>query len=156
MDIEAMINSVRDFLDGDDWNYDFESDNNLIRTGINLDCKLNSINEVIAFSDAGFQVYAMIKLDADEETRPKVMEYITRANYGLRLGNFELDLEDGEIRYKVYTNTKGMTELPQEIVEDAIIVPAMMFDRYGDGLATLMMGFSDPVTEIEKAEKDDD
>lgn len=156
MDIEAMINSVRDFLDGDDWNYDFESDNNLIRTGINLDCKLNSINEVIAFSDAGFQVYAMIKLDADEETRPKVMEYITRANYGLRLGNFELDLEDGEIRYKVYTNTKGMTELPQEIVEDAIIVPAMMFDRYGDGLATLMMGFSDPATEIEKAEKDDD
>lgn len=154
MNINTMINSVRDFLDGDDWNYDFESENNLIHTGINLYCKLDRINEVISFRDTGFYVYATINMNADEETRPKVMEYITRANYELRLGNFELDLEDGEVRYKVYTNTKGMTELPQEIVEDAIIVPAMMFDRYGDGLATLMMGFSDPATEIEKAEKE--
>ena len=29
------------------------------------------------------------------------MEFITRANYGLPIGNFELDLEDGELRYKI-------------------------------------------------------
>ena len=27
-----------------------------------------------------------------------------------------------------------------------------MYGRYGDGLAALIMGFSDPITEIEKAE----
>ena len=31
----------------------------------------------------------------------------------------------------------------------AILVPAMMLDRYGDGLATLMMGYSSPDAEIE-------
>ena len=135
---------------------DYEKKEDVILTGFEIDNLLNSINICIYFNEHGVTIYGLVEDYVSENSRNMVMEYITRANYGLRLGNFELDLEDGEIRYKVYTNTKGMTELPQEIVEDAIIVPAMMFDRYGDGLATLMMGFSDPVTEIEKAEKEDE
>lgn len=44
------------------------------------------------------------------------MEYITGANYGLRNGNFEMDVEDGEIRYKVYVNVKGMNDISDDII----------------------------------------
>lgn len=36
-----------------------------------------------------------------EEYRSRIAEYLTYANYGLVLGNFEFDLSDGEVRYKV-------------------------------------------------------
>jgi len=29
-----------------------------------------------------------------------VNEFLTRANYGLNIGNFEMDFQDGEIRFK--------------------------------------------------------
>lgn len=30
----------------------------------------------------------------------RTAEFLTRANYGLVFGNFEMDMHDGEIRYK--------------------------------------------------------
>lgn len=36
-----------------------------------------------------------------EENRRRVAEYLTYANYGIVLGNFEFDLRDGEVRYKM-------------------------------------------------------
>jgi hypothetical protein len=35
-----------------------------------------------------------------EVTRSAMAVFLTRVNYGLSLGSFELDLDDGEIRYK--------------------------------------------------------
>src|SRR5215212_5325423 len=35
------------------------------------------------------------------ERREAVALLLTRANYGIYLGNFEMDLDDGEIRFKV-------------------------------------------------------
>ena len=38
---------------------------------------------------------------ADPKMRPSVAELVTRANYGLRVGSFELDMKDGELRYHI-------------------------------------------------------
>jgi hypothetical protein len=41
--------------------------------------------------------YTHVQCRVPKEKRPVLIEYLTRANYGLWLGNFELDLRDGEI-----------------------------------------------------------
>ena len=46
-------------------------------------------------------VYSVLPTPAPPERRPALAEFLTRANYGLSLGNFEMDLADGEIRAKV-------------------------------------------------------
>jgi hypothetical protein len=38
---------------------------------------------------------------ADERMRPSVAELVARVNYGLRVGTFEFDMKDGEVRYHV-------------------------------------------------------
>jgi hypothetical protein len=38
---------------------------------------------------------------ADPKMRPSVAELVARANYGLRVGSFEFDLKDGELRYHI-------------------------------------------------------
>ena len=36
-----------------------------------------------------------------------MMKYLTLANYGVVNGNFEMDLSDGEIRYKSYVDARS-------------------------------------------------
>ena len=42
-----------------------------------------------------------------EEQRQIVAELLARINYGLNIGNFELDMTDGEIRYKTSIDVEG-------------------------------------------------
>ncbi len=45
-------------------------------------------------------IYAYAPIKVLPETRLMAAEYLTRANYGMFIGNFELDFNDGEVRYK--------------------------------------------------------
>lgn len=146
-----VIRWVREFLDNDNWKYKYIEDKQRIDLGMNLKCKLKSIDMKILFNENGATVLGICPMNAGEDERASVMEYVTRANYGLRNGNFEMDVRDGEVRYKCYLNTKGGRPYTEEIA-DAMLVPPAMFEKYGNGLAALLMGFSDAKTEIEKAE----
>ena len=150
--MEDIIDQVRDYMEEDEWRYEFDEERKLIRANINLKCKLKSVRMVISFNESGYTVYVIPNLKSEKESLNDVQEYITRANYGVRNGNFEMDLEDGEVRYKLYVNTRGMKEIPLEIIDDSLKMPALMVDKYGDGLSALMLGFSDPVTEIYRVE----
>lgn len=52
-------------------------------------------------------LYSICPQRAPEQRRGEVADFITRANYGLAAGNFELDFNDGEIRYKSVLHTQG-------------------------------------------------
>lgn len=159
MDTQTMIDAVRDSLDDDEWNYDLEEDRKphpIIRTGCRIGGKLKTIDEVIDFRDTFFIVYAFSPINADPESVGEIAKYLAMANYGLYLGNFELDVRDGEIRYKCTVDCDGMETIPADIVGRAIHIPFRMFHRYGDGIAALAMGFSDAETEIKKAEGGED
>jgi len=45
-------------------------------------------------------LYSIAPHRVPEERRREVSEFLTKANYGLADGNFELDFDDGEVRYK--------------------------------------------------------
>jgi hypothetical protein len=45
--------------------------------------------------------------NAPRARRAEVMEFVTRANFSLVIGSFELDLDDGEIRFRTSLDVKG-------------------------------------------------
>ncbi|HST05674.1 MAG TPA: YbjN domain-containing protein [Chloroflexia bacterium] len=51
--------------------------------------------------------YSYCPIKAPEEKRPILADFLTRANYGLYVGNFEMDYNDGEIRYKTSLDVEG-------------------------------------------------
>jgi hypothetical protein len=54
-----------------------------------------------AHEDAGsLAVYSVLPVHVPEERRTAVALLLARINYGLIIGNFELDLDDGEVRFK--------------------------------------------------------
>jgi hypothetical protein len=52
-------------------------------------------------------LYSIAPQRVPEERRREVSEFLTKANYGLADGNFELDFDDGEVRYKTVLHVQG-------------------------------------------------
>jgi hypothetical protein len=52
-------------------------------------------------------LYSISPNRVPEERRLDVSAFLTRANFGLADGNFELDFEDGEVRYKTVLHVHG-------------------------------------------------
>lgn len=148
-----LFDAVCAYMNEQKWKYEYNEERTMIRSVIKLQCKLQTIRILIAFGENEFAVFGIPNMNADENTKNTVMEYITKINLGMRNGNFLLNPENGEVRYRTYVNARGIDTIPNDVIGETILVPAMMIDRYGNGLAALMMGYSDPDTEIANAHK---
>ena len=152
MRTEAIVEAIGDFLDDDDWKYEYQGEKNLFKMGVSLRCRLQSTRLYIDVKEDAYLVYAISPISGVEDTTTELMRYITRANYALINGNFELDVRDGEVRYKSYVNCDGLNELSREVIRDSVYVPCAMMNKYGDGIAAIALGYSDADTELKKAE----
>ena len=153
MDQEQIVDALRDWLDSDDWHYEYDAEHHLIRAGITLDCKLRNARIFIPIrADGSYIVNIVSPISGDPKNMNELVKYVAMANFGLANGNFDIDVSDGEVRYKIYVNCKGLETLPAQIIKDSIYAGWCMMERYGSGLAALAMGFSDAETEIKKAE----
>jgi hypothetical protein len=94
---------------------------------------------------------AVCNIKASTDVFPQVVEYITRANYGLKIGKLEFDYSDGEVRYQTILSAKeGCPSLKD--VERVIDMSFIMLDRYGNGLVKNLMGVGNPEADIREAE----
>ena len=133
---EDLVSEIRGFLLDDDWKFDFDEEKGIFRFGVNIDGKMKHVNYFMPVRDDSYTVYAISPVSGDPEdplTMAAIADFVCRANYGLRNGNFEVDMTDGEIRYKVFVDCDGIVP-SREIIRGSIIIPAMMFERYSPGL----------------------
>lgn len=152
MDREQIVDAVRDWLDNNDWHYEYDAEKYLIKMGIKLKCKIKSARITVDIKASSYLVYVYAPINGDKDEPVEMLKFLTMANYGLRNGNFEFDLRDGEVRYKVFVNCDELDSLSDAVIQDSIYVGCAMMDRYGNGIAALALGFSDADTEIGKAE----
>ena len=143
---EKIYESIKAFLDGDDWKYSFSADSAFFEMGVKLDCKLKSTKLMIRVGEDDYTVYATIALNADGESRAAVAEYLTRVNWRLRCGCFEMDMSDGEIHYKIFVDCGDDCDcLPTySVVRNSVYIAADMVRKYSDGLLAVMYGFQTP------------
>lgn len=141
------------YLDGQGYNYDFDREKGIIRLNFSINSSLNRVKCIVDLHDSCFITYGGIDLSAQEDKRKEVAEYLTRANYGLRFGNFELDMRDGEIRYKCAVDCENCMP-SNEIIERSLDIPVVMYQRYGDNLLKVMFGMTSAEEAIRLAESD--
>ena len=153
MDQEQIVDALRDWLDGDDWHYEYDAEYHTIKAGVILDCKLRHARVLIHVRDDESYIVSIISpINGDPGNIGEMAKFVAMANYRLAAGNFDLDVSDGEVRYKVHVNCKGLETLPTQIIKDSVHVGWFMMERFGNGIAALAMGFSDAETEIKKTE----
>jgi len=87
-----------------------------------------------------------------EEQRAAVGEFCNRANFGLAIGNFELDHDGGEVRFRTSLDAEGADPSPA-LVKNAVVANVLTMDRYVAGLLAVLNG-TDPADAVEDAEED--
>ena len=99
-----------------------------------------------------FLFYSIAPVQVSPERRMEMAEYLTRANYGLPLGGFELDLDEGDIHFKTGIDAEG-EQLTQGLVKHVVYVNVIMMDRYLPGIERVAAGTSprEAIAEVEGA-----
>ncbi len=64
-------------------------------------------------------------------------EFIAKANYGMMIGNFELDFTDGEIRYKTSIDVEG-DRLSFALLKRLVYANVTMMDQYLPGIKLVL------------------
>ncbi len=98
-----------------------------------------------------FLFYLKFRERAPVRARKPVMEAVTRANFGLVIGNFELDLDSGALRFKASIDFTE-AELTAVLVRDSIRSAMDAVERYAHALVSVMRGESTPAEAIRAAE----
>jgi hypothetical protein len=139
------------FLEADGWHPQRIDERHLFRMGFAGENGRTTCWAQIRVELEQFFFYVIAPVKAPEEARPAVAEFITRANYGLRIGNFELDYGDGEVRYKSSLDFEGEALTPG-LITCAIYPAVRTMDRYLPGLMGVMYGGKAPAEAIAEIE----
>ncbi len=148
-----IAEEIQEFLRADDWHFDEVDENGVIRFGCSLKCKFRRCSIHIQVRQNSYMILATYPITADEDSRTEVMEFITRANYGLVLGCFEMDLRDGEVRYRTsqFCGDENVL-ISHEMVKETLYVTISMLERYGTALLEVMLGSLSAKDGVERSE----
>lgn len=149
-----IANAINTFLTNDDWHFTFDEEKGVFKFGLSLKGKIKKIDYLIRVRDDEYIVYAISPIGANnnnEKMMAAMAEFVCRANYGLKNGNFELDMRDGEIRFKCFVDCDAITPT-QEMVRNSIHCPAAMFNTYGDGIVGIIFGDLSAKEAVERCE----
>ena len=136
---KELYEKIAEFLDEDGWNYDFEEKIGVIFTGVKLGNTLERVRIFIDIRDDKYLVYAAMDQKCAEAFRFETAALLTRINYDIVYGSFDMDFSDGDIRFRFPVDCDGM--LPsRDIVQDSVALPALMMERFGDAIYRVMNG----------------
>lgn len=142
---------MAEYLNSKDWKYETTKQKGVITLSASLKSKLSSCRGVISVSETEIQSLTACPIKASRDVYGSVVEFLTRANYGLRIGKFEFDYSDGEIRYQCcllcYETVPSL-----EDVQRCVTMGFLMFNKYGDALVKNLMGFGSPEADIKEIE----
>jgi hypothetical protein len=86
-----------------------------------------------------------------EELRVDMAEFILRANYGASIGCFEMDVDDGEIRYRTGLDVTD-TQVEATMLRNIVLANLLMMDTYLPGILAVVHGGVAPHVAIQKIE----
>ena len=103
-------------------------------------------------------LYSLSPADAPVDRFDETIEFVTRANAGMVIGNFEFDYDDGGVRFKTSIDVEGLAEevlrggVLDYFVRDLAYTNVGTFDKYLPALLTVIRGESSPATAIAMVE----
>ncbi|HDQ71043.1 MAG TPA: YbjN domain-containing protein [Chloroflexi bacterium] len=149
--MSEILDTVAAFFQEDEWPFSLMEELTALRTGFK-----GSNGEWTCYARARdeqeqFIFYSICPVKAPEDERQRMAEFLTRANYGLLIGNFEMDFSDGEIRYKSSIDVED-DRLSPALVKNIVYANVLTMDRYMPGIMKVLYADMAPAEAIELIE----
>jgi hypothetical protein len=112
-------------------------------------CEVATYRVIAAVDDeAGlFQVFGYSPVRIPEGARPAVAEAVARANYGLRIGKFEMDVDQGSVRFQAAQILHG-DALEEDVIDRLMGTTMSMLDTYLPAFLSVVYGNELPADAI--------
>ena len=137
--MEQAIQLIRKVFENREFTYEFLEEDNIFVTKLPVGPPLGDVDLGVGVYESNYIVYAMLDYVVDEVAMPRVAEFLHRVNYGLHGGNFELDYNDRQVRYKFHVDFERCT-LSYVAVENSIFYPLYILRKYGRFLLRAIYG----------------
>jgi hypothetical protein len=98
-----------------------------------------------------FIFYSLCPIATPAHQRNAIAHFLTLANYGTLIGNFELDYTDGEIRYKTSIDVEG-DRLTPALIKRLVYINVTMMDEYLPGIQAVIEQQATPEQAIQFVE----
>lgn len=146
-----IFNVLVEFFEEDEWDFQWMEGMSVLTMGFS-----GKNGKWQCFAQARekqqqFVFYSVLPVNIPKEKRVKVAEFITRVNYGMVLGNFEMDFEDGEVRYKTSIDVEG-AELSAAMIRQIVYSNIIITDRYLTSLMRVSFSDASPEEAIEEGD----
>jgi hypothetical protein len=149
--MSQIFKTLCDFLEQDEWTFDIIRENEALALGVSLENGEYKCYSVVDHELELIRFYAIAPVKVPKDKLGVVAEFIARANYGMLFGNFELDYEDGEVRFKTASCQEGM-KLSHGAAKNLVYLNCSMLDDYFPGLMEVVYGNVSPEAAIAKIE----
>lgn len=148
---ESLLGIVEEMLRDRDWKFHRLPGTSSIRTGVRGD-------------NADFNIIFSVREDVDwislaveyspfvpDSKRKEAAEFITRANSGLYLGCFMLDMDEGDVRYRISIDVEGGV-LTKAMVDNMMGTAINTADRYFPSFMSVCFGNAIPSAAIREVD----
>jgi len=137
MSTKVRFEDVKKFFEDDDWS--FEVKDNSIRCGIKAKNESFKIRVVVRTEKELISLYVYYPITVPEDKRREVCETITRMNYGLSFGWCEMDMNDGELRFRSFMPTDDAPFFPEQL-KTILYSGVNTADRYFPAFMSVIYG----------------
>lgn len=149
--MQKLIDHLIDFFNEEEWEFAAGEGRTLLKLGYSGEngtyiCYAQSREE-----QGQVIFYTICPVTTPEKRRSAVAEFVTRANYGLIIGNFEMDLDDGEVRFKTSLDAED-AELSRVLIRHLVYANITTIDRYLPGLIAVIAGSQTPLEALKAVE----
>lgn len=150
-----IFNSVRKYLDEHNFKYRADEKKGIIRLGINIPGKVRNVKLHLDFAyEDCYIVICFFPNNAPEHKYTDILRLINYINFGAKFGNFEMDEEDGEIRYRMTVDCEDITP-SSAMIEKSIYIPATMLRKFGEYMIDIIMEYKTSEDVIKSLEEND-
>jgi len=142
-----VFETMVEFFSDDEWPFTQIEEHSALRTSFGGDSGEWTCYAQAQEEQKRFLFYSICPVKVPEEKRVAMAEFLTRANYGLITGNFEMDFSDGEIRYKASIDVKD-DRVSAALIRNLVYANVLTMDRYLPGIMSLTYGDVSPAQAI--------
>ncbi|KAA1421251.1 hypothetical protein F0U44_02765 [Nocardioides humilatus] len=149
-----LMQVIKQCLARAEWNYEESADGRFLRTGFSGDAGSWRVF-VRASEDGVVQVDSVLEQYAPTHRHAEVAELLTRINWGGRVGGFQFDYSDGEMRFHTGIDVEGGT-LTEQMFLNLLMSNVATMDLYYGAIMAVCFAKADAVTALLANESSDD
>ena len=149
-----MYERMQAFFVRDEWPIERVDGQPALWTGFATDVGEWRCFAIVREAQEQFVFYSICPVNTPPDQRQALAEFLTRANYGLIIGNFEMDFGDGEIRFKTSIDVEG-DRLRHALIRQAVYNNVWAMHAYLPAMLKVIHGELSPTAAIALAEGGD-